>query len=979
MAADGYLNFDTQVDTKGFNKGTKSITNSLGGLRSALGKVAAAAAAAFSVKKLVDFGKSAVDVASDLQEVQNVVDTAFGDMAYKMEEFANTAVEQFGISRLTAKQTGSTFMAMASGMGVASDAASDMSVALTGLSADMASFYNVDQDVASTALKSVFTGETETLKQFGIVMTQANLEAFALEQGITKSYQAMTQAEKVQLRYAYVMRSTALAQGDFAKTSDGWANQTRILSEKWKEFSATVGTVLMNVLLPAVRTLNNAMTSLISCTQKAADALSSVFGISEQTSTAAGQLVDSSGAAADNYASMAESAEEAQKANDRTLASFDKVNKLSGDTSSSEASASMATNGGSLTANTDTESSVLSVAENKFARFFESLKSSFSTLFVPLKDAWESSGTQVIDSAKRSFGEMKDLAGEIGGSFASVWTNGSGQKSLEYILGIFTNINTTVGNIAGNIKEAWTEENLGTGIIQNLADAFNTLLEHAEKVSENISDWSSALDFQPILTSVYELTDALEPLTDSIGEGLEWLFDDVLLPLSTWTIQDAAPAAIDTLASALDAFGSIIDAFKPFGEWLWDSFLQPIASWTGGVIVSVLEAIGGGLQTISDLLSGELSLGDFIKNLDDVEVFLGSICTTIGVLLGAEAIGGLISTMPVLLGHIIAQTTALIANAAAWVAANAPIVAVVAAIASVISIGIALYKHWDELKEQASLIWENIKEVLYGFFDAWTLGFGIIVETSKDAVSGITSCFSSIGQWFSDRAADIQNAFFGIDEWFGAKFQKAWSNIKSAFSLSKILLYFKLGYNSIVGWFQSLPDTLKEKFLTAWQNIKKAFDLSSISRHFDAVKNRILSPFESIKEGIKNVLNWIIDKLNSLIGKINSFGFDLPDILGGGHVGFDIPEIPKLARGAVIPPNHEFLAILGDQKRGTNIETPLATMIDAFKTALRDIGGSSQSQPIVVICQLDGREVYRTVVKENRANVNATGVNELMY
>ena len=241
-------------------------------------------------------------------------------MADKMEKFADVSIKQFGISRLAAKQTGSTFMAMARGMNISMDNASDMAVALTGLSADMASFYNVEQDVASAALKSVFTGETETLKQFGIVMTEANLEAYALAQGINKSLSAMSQAEKVQLRYNYVMSQTALAQGDFAKTSDGWANQTRILSEQWKEFGSTVGTVLMTALLPAIKSLNTALSNLISFAQEAAQAIAAAFGIELQTGgdstaglvTDSSALADNSADAADNYESMAEAAEQAQ-------------------------------------------------------------------------------------------------------------------------------------------------------------------------------------------------------------------------------------------------------------------------------------------------------------------------------------------------------------------------------------------------------------------------------------------------------------------------------------------------------------------------------------------------------------------------------------------------------------------------------------------------------------------------------------------
>lgn len=211
-------------------------------------KAAIAAGTALAVNKLKDLGSQAIETASDLREVQNVVDTSFGDLAYMMEDLADKAIEVYGISKLTAKQTGSTFMAMAKGMDIVPQTAAEMSIALTALSADMASFYNTEQQVASTALNSVFTGETETLKKFGIVMTEANLNAFAMAQGIEKTVKQMSQAEKVQLRYNYVMSQTSLVQGDFAKTSGEWANRSRVLKEQITELSAMVGEELINNL-----------------------------------------------------------------------------------------------------------------------------------------------------------------------------------------------------------------------------------------------------------------------------------------------------------------------------------------------------------------------------------------------------------------------------------------------------------------------------------------------------------------------------------------------------------------------------------------------------------------------------------------------------------------------------------------------------------------------------------------------------------
>ncbi|GAB5081324.1 hypothetical protein Osc1_04970 [Hominimerdicola sp. 21CYCFAH17_S] len=579
-----------------------------------LGKVAVAAAAAFSVSKLVEFGKQAVETASDLAEVQNVVDTAFGSMADKMEKFADVSIKQFGISRLAAKQTGSTFMAMARGMNISMDNASDMAVALTGLSADMASFYNVEQDVASAALKSVFTGETETLKQFGIVMTEANLEAYALAQGINKSLSAMSQAEKVQLRYNYVMSQTALAQGDFAKTSDGWANQTRILSEQWKEFGSTVGTVLMTALLPAIKSLNTALSNLISFAQEAAQAIAAAFGIELQTGgdstaglvTDSSALADNSADAADNYESMAEAAEQAQKANEGSLASFDRINKL-GDSKTSTANSSGSGASGVNTGiygNQGTISTKVDIdtkeAENNLTKFLKRLKKTFSELFKPLQKAWDKNGKAVTDSAKKSLKNILGLVKEIGGSFKTVWTNGTGEKIVGHILDILKNINETIGNIADRLKTAWTTDNLGTDIIQHAADIFDTILSHVDNITGKISEWAKTLDFEPLLTALDNLLKAVEPFADTIGEGLEWFFDNVLLPLASFVIEDVVPNFLDLLAGVISALDAVIVGAQPTLTWLWDSVLQPFAKWTGGIIVSVIKDLTDKLKSFSD-------------------------------------------------------------------------------------------------------------------------------------------------------------------------------------------------------------------------------------------------------------------------------------------------------------------------------------------------------------------------------------------
>ena len=230
----------------------ETVEDTMGGAESTVStaatKIAKAIGSAFVVKQVIEFGKAAIGVASDLNEVQNVVDTTFGtDGAIKVNEWARNAAEAFGESELQAKQFTSTLGAMFKSMGVGQADMEEMSMSLAGLAGDMASFYNLDPTEAFEKLRSGISGETEPLKQLGINMSVANLEAFALSEGITTAYNSMTQAEQATLRYQYIMSATADAQGDFANTSDSLANQQRILQLEIQTLAAEIGQDLMPI------------------------------------------------------------------------------------------------------------------------------------------------------------------------------------------------------------------------------------------------------------------------------------------------------------------------------------------------------------------------------------------------------------------------------------------------------------------------------------------------------------------------------------------------------------------------------------------------------------------------------------------------------------------------------------------------------------------------------------------------------------
>lgn len=229
---------------------TNKSTDAFSRLAKAIGLVMIA-------RKALDTIKTGIDYASDLAEVQNVVDVTFGSATEAINSWSKECLAAYGMNEVSAKRYAGTIGAMLKSSGLAGDAIVGMSKDMVGLAGDMASFYNLDLETAFEKIRSGISGETEPLKQLGINMSVANLEAYALSQGITTAYNEMSQAEQVMLRYNYLMSTTADAQGDFARTQDSYANQTRLLSESWLEFTGVMAEQLLPVLTTIVSWLNN--------------------------------------------------------------------------------------------------------------------------------------------------------------------------------------------------------------------------------------------------------------------------------------------------------------------------------------------------------------------------------------------------------------------------------------------------------------------------------------------------------------------------------------------------------------------------------------------------------------------------------------------------------------------------------------------------------------------------------------------------
>ena len=331
---------------KMFGATAGSVSKKTFSLASAIGKLYATYFLFFRAFRLF---KKSIDIASDLKEVQNVVDTTFGTMTDKVEEFTKTSIEGFGLSELSAKRFSSRFQAMGVAMGITgssvekaqqqlnkinpelnkrgyndlANSMADVSLNLTKLTADISSFYNVAQEDVAKDLESVFTGSTRPLRAYGLDITNATLQEWALKNGIDAKVKSMSQAEKTLLRYQYVLANTSAAQGDFAKTSITWANQIRILGQNFERLGRVIGEGLIAWLRPAVVTINKYMDSIIAAVQKVINALGQIFGWQ--------MIVDSSGAVADAIDDVADSYEDAAgsaKKFKQQLLGIDELNNL---------------------------------------------------------------------------------------------------------------------------------------------------------------------------------------------------------------------------------------------------------------------------------------------------------------------------------------------------------------------------------------------------------------------------------------------------------------------------------------------------------------------------------------------------------------------------------------------------------------------------------------------------------------------------
>jgi phage-related protein len=856
-------------------------------------------------------------------------------------------------------------------------------------------------------------------------MTQSALDQYALANGYGKTTSAMTEQEKVALRLAFVQKQLSAASGDFIRTSGSWANQVRVMQLQLQSLKATVGQGLINLFTPVLRVINillgklatlanafKSFTELI--TGKKSSGQTGVSGAGLAGTDAIADTADQYGNAADNAEKLADATNDtadatkkATKAAKGYLSPLDEINNYSTDKSADSSSKTPSTTGGLADQMKDAVQNVdygklaegetvldkmskpLKKIIDRFKQLakliakgfwdglgdyepiLDGIKKDLDSIWKSLKDIFTDS--EVAKAANNFFDSFAYAIGQVAGSFARIgltiaqniiggiekFLKQNTQRIKNYLIDMF-NIGSEIAQIGGNLAVAFadvfsvfgeeTAQQITANLIGIFAEIGMVLTETAAKLGRDILNMiaqpfidnkdilKSAIEgslgvietvTSGVLTVVQNLSDAIsrlydehvKPLFDSIANGLSSIFGTLITGYNTYVLpvlQGLAEQFKGLLEGPLgdailkiEAFlGKLIDSLK----LLWESVLVPLINWIIAnllpVVAKIIDVVGTtAIKVLESLIK---IIGDVTDTLSGIIDFL------VGVFTGD------------------------------WELA------------------------WQGIKEIADGAWSFIKDVVSG---AWE----IIKTVTKGALSIIKSIISTAWNAIKALTSTIWNAI-------KKTLSGLWNSLKSTASTV---------FNAIKTKVVGVWDSVKNKTSKTWENVatfvsnKVEAIKNAITNKFNAARDAVRSAFEGIVDFIKAPINQAISIVNNAVGMINnaiggiesafSFGpWTVPTPFGSKTIGFHatfprIGTIPYLASGAVIPPRSEFLAVLGDQKKGNNLEAPESLL----RQIVREESGKGQGDGNTynVTVNASGRKLLDIIISEAEMRRNRNGKN----
>lgn len=986
MSSVGRISLDLNVNSRGFNRQVNNIerqtTKAFSSMSVAVGNIMANLAQK-AVASIGNFVKDSINAGSELAELENVVDSVFTTMANKVDAFSKSALEAYGLTEKQAKKMVGTFGAMSQSFGYNEAQSYSMSTALTALAGDIASFYNLDHDEAYTKLKSVFTGETESLKELGVVMTQTALDEFALANGFGKTTAKMSEQEKVALRLAFVQDKLKTATGDFTKTQDQWANQTRILTGQFESFKASIGQGLINVLTPVIKVLNTLMSKLVQVGNAFKSFTEMIMGTKKsgggagaamaEVADAASTAADATGGIEDAASGAATAAKTAQK----SLMGFDEINKLSKPDEGADSGS-----GSGVSFDDIAFGEAVATQEEITNAAIDGLKSKVQELIDLFKDGFSAG---LGEGFEESIANIKKHASGIGTGLADIFTDpkvtGAASEwankvvyALGQVVGSITSIGASIAEallggidtflsqngdfIKDRIAGMFDVSGECYATIGNLWEAFASIFEvfRGPETKQIIADLlgivsNAALGVQELALQIGSdiINCIAQPIIDN-KDKIKEAIENALKPISK---------ILSTLNKAVkDTFESIQKVYKASIKPMFKAFADGISSIVG----TVLDAYNTHIAPVLDKLATKFSevWESTIQPLLDKAIgLIGKLCDIISVLWN-DILVPLINWIVQYVVPVLAPIFETIGNLFFTLLETISqiISGIMDVLGGIIDFIVGVFTgDWERA-------WEGIKSIFTGIWDAIVGIFSTIWET----LTGIVTVALDVIKGAIEVAF---NAIKGI-------VSTVWNIIKGIFTtvIDAIAKVVEVGFNLIKGIIEGVMNAIKAVIAGVW--------------------NAISGIINGIFGGIEFLVNGIIGAINFIIRAINNLSFDVPDWvpgIGGETFGFNIkemsevslPRLPYLAEGGYVRANQPQTVVVGDNKRHGEIISPedkmLAVTLQAleqFFSRLKESGYSSNNNgevgDIIIPIYLDGSALDEVIVTaQQRRNMRSGG------
>ena len=937
--SDGSIVLTTSVDQSGLKKGMSTMKSGVSSLVSSFGKLASAIGVAFSVGALIKFSKESSDLATASEaSVQRLIDI-YGVASKSVGDFIDANARALGISRTAAATYASVYGNLFS-VWADQQTNAELTAKYLNMTAVVASKTGRSVQDVQERVRSGLLGNTEAIEDLGIFVNVKTIEMTDAFQRVAngRSWEQLDAFTQQQIRSMAILEQATSKYGDeVAKTSSLTKSQFKAAYE---DFKATWGQVVNRVLVPVLGALTDIM-------NKSTIVMQSLFGISSETISEA----DLIGVAVEKQDELTESVKETEKAVKKSLAGFDDIQIISSQTAEN--------------------------LENS------SKDISFDTI----------GGDQKGQAAQKEnlgiFERIAEKVKEISDLFNSGFWSRFQQSDFSGVISSFNNMVAPIRELVdkyfpqlsqfGDFLVVQFGAVVGS-LAKTMATAFSSLFDVLASVFSVVNDFFPeilALKEFLVLTFVNIFTNVLDFASDTMNSVSQVYIKFVEI------LRSCMPSVLAFSTSVVETFGTIANSVVGVAKTIAGNLIGGVSEYLdvnkdfiqkkiGGIFDASAEAtssFGRLFSAFSSMFSNTFG-GERAKKLsaDILKIFLNPALSIVELAtrIGSDFINGL--------------SNAIVKNQSGLTRVTSRILSVFSSITSKVGEIIDIvsakmdYIYTEHLKPLISVIWKTVSQWVATFTSAWSEHiqpvldafaekFGVVVDNHvKPAIEKIVSfvgkLIDAIKLLWEKWLAPVVNWLIEV---LSPVFSAIFENIGN--TINNVIATISDAVGGIFDAFGGIIDFIVGAFSGDWKAA------------WEGVKAIFVGIWDALYAVVKSPLNLIIDAVNQLIDGLNKVSFNMPDwsILGdwaGKSFGINIPKIPKLAQGAVIPPNREFLAVLGDQKNGTNIETPLQTMVDAFKIALAENAGGGKTE---VVLEIDGREFGRAVVEQGNRESRRIG------